>query len=131
MDLPARIASLRKSMKLSQEKFGELFNMSQRSVAAWESGERTPSFETLIEIADKANVSTDWLFGRSDEKCRTIKKQPADQNDELLYEVLTRVQSLSDPALLRLACFLEGLVAGQEIAAPVPADHGPDSGSAE
>ena len=47
MELSARIAAVRKSLGLSQEKFGEMVNMSQRSVAAWESGERTPSFATL------------------------------------------------------------------------------------
>ena len=42
MDLSTRIVQIRKQMGLSQEKFGELVNMSQRSVAAWESGDRTP-----------------------------------------------------------------------------------------
>ena len=33
--------------KLTQEKVGEMVNMSQRSVANWESGERLPSIPTL------------------------------------------------------------------------------------
>lgn len=77
MVLPARIISLRKSMGLSQEKFGDLVNMSQRSVAAWESGERSPSFSTLSAIADKAGVTVDWLLGRTDEKYKnkTARRQ--------------------------------------------------------
>ena len=35
MSFPERIAAIRKKMKLSQEKFGELVNVSQRTVAFW------------------------------------------------------------------------------------------------
>lgn len=68
MDLSTRIVQIRKQMGLSQEKFGELVNMSQRSVAAWESGDRTPSFATLSDLADKLDVTVDYLLGRTDDK---------------------------------------------------------------
>ena len=129
MDLSARIIFIRKQMGLSQEKFGELVNMSQRSVAAWEAGERTPSFATLSELADKLGTSVDYLLGRTDEKAN--KKQPAAQSGELLEDIVVRLRSLPDPALSRVSDFLEGLQAGQEIAAARAADQDPAEEPAE
>lgn len=68
MDFSKRIRQIRKQMGLSQFEFGELVNLSQRTVAAWELGDRTPSFATLTDIAAKLNVSLDYLLGRTDEK---------------------------------------------------------------
>ena len=64
MQFADRIAAIRKSMKISQGKFGELVNVSQRTVAFWESGERLPSHSTFAVLADKLNVSVDYLLGR-------------------------------------------------------------------
>lgn len=66
LTFPERIFEIRHSMKLSQDKFGEMFNLSQRSIAAWESGQRSPSFSKLCEVADLLNVSVDYLLGRID-----------------------------------------------------------------
>ena len=128
MTFPERIAAIRKELKFSQEKFGELAGVSQRTVAFWEAGERMPSHATISALADRLDVSVDYLLGRTD--ARTKRKQPAVQNGELLADIISRVQVLPDPALSRLSDFLEGLAAGQEIAAPAPADPDPDSGSA-
>ena len=66
MDLSNRIVQIRNSLGISQEKFGELVGKAQRTVAAWESGSRSPSFATLCKLADVLNVSTDYLLGRTD-----------------------------------------------------------------
>jgi transcriptional regulator with XRE-family HTH domain len=66
MDLATRILAIRTRMGLSQEKFGELVGKSQRTVAAWESGSRAPSFATLCELADALDVSVDYLLGRTE-----------------------------------------------------------------
>ena len=128
MTFPERIAAIRKDLKLSQEKFGELANVSQRTVAFWEAGQRMPSHAVISSLADRLGVSVDYLLGRTDEKA--TKKQPAVQHGELVENIIARVRDLPDPALSRLSDFLEGLAAGQEIAAPAPADPDPSSGSA-
>lgn len=115
MELSSRITSVRKQLGLSQEKFGELVNMSQRSVAAWEAGERTPSYPVLLELADKLDLSVDYLMGRSDTP--KIKKELAESNGELMDNVISRIRDLSDQELVQVSAFLSGLAAGQEIAA--------------
>ena len=128
MDFSVRIAQIRRSMGLSQDKFGELFDKSTRTVAAWEAGDRTPSFATLAELADTLNVSIDYLLGRTEEK---EKKQPAADNSELLDDIIKRLRSLPAPALSRVSVFLEGLQAGQEIAKEAQANQDPAGERAE
>ena len=130
MDFSQRFVALRKQRKLTQEKVGELVNMSQRSVANWESGERSPSIPTLIELSNKFNVSVDYMLGCSDVPERQ-KKQPTDQDGELLRDIIARIQDLPDPALARVADFLDGLQAGQEVAAAEAADPDPANEHAE
>lgn len=126
MDFSQRFVALRKSHKLTQEKVGELVNMSQRSIANWESGERLPSISTLIELSEKFDVSVDYLLGCSDSPDKI--KQPAAQDGELLADVISRIQGLPDPALSRVSDFLDGLQAGREVAAEQAA--APDPGEA-
>ncbi len=122
MDFSQRIVVLRKQRKWTQEKLGELVNMSQRSVANWESGERSPSIPTLIELSNKLNVSIDYMLGCSDTP-EKAKEQPASDEDELLAEIISRIRALPDPALSRVSDFLDGIQAGREVAAAAAAEH--------
>ena len=131
MTFSERIAAIRKNLKFSQEKFGELAGVSQRTVAFWESGERMPSHSTISCLADRLGVSVDFLLGRSDEATTENKKQPAVQDGELLDNIITRLRDLPDPALSRVSIFLEGLQAGQEIAKEAQVENGPAGEPAE
>lgn len=125
MDLSQRIVTLRKQRKWTQEKLGELVNMSQRSVANWESGERCPSIPTLIDLSDKFNVSVDYMLGCSDVPEKAKEQRATDST--LLTEVISRLRDLPDPMLCRVSDFLAGMEAARQ-AAPAPAD--PDKGAA-
>jgi transcriptional regulator with XRE-family HTH domain len=130
VDFSERIVALRKQHKMTQEKVGELVNMSQRSVANWESGERCPSIPTLIELSNKFNVSVDYMLGCSDVP-EKAKEQPAIQDSRLLTKVISRIQDLPDPALSRVSDFLDGLQAGREVAATQAAAPDPEGAPAE
>ena len=130
MSFPERIAAIRKELKFSQEKFGELAGVSQRTVAFWESGQRMPSHAVISALADRLDVSVDYLLGRTDEKAKT-KKQPAVQDGELLDDIIARIRDLPDPALTRVSDFLDGIQAGQEAAAEQAAAPGPEGAPAE
>ena len=130
MPFSERIAAIRKEMKLSQEKFGELANVSQRTVAFWESGDRMPSNATISALADCLNISVDYLLGRTDEKAGN-KKQPAANSGELLNHIIVRLRNLPDPALSRVSDFLDGLQAGREVAEAQAAAPAPEGAPAE
>lgn len=131
MDLPARITFLRKSLKMTQTQFGDLVNVSQRSVASWEAGERSPSLSTLCELADRLDVSVDYLLGRTDEK-QTNKKQPAAARGEpSRTEMVNLILSLPDQEFDLLSVFLQGMTAGKGIASRSQAVPRPDDSLSE
>ncbi len=59
-----RIKTLRISLGKSQKEFAEFIGIPQPSMSAYENGKNNPTIEVLINIADKCNVSVDWLCGR-------------------------------------------------------------------
>ena len=80
--------------------------------------------DNAIKLSSFYGVSIDYLLGRDD----ATKKQPIN-DDGLLAKTLSRVQTLSDPALQRVQDFLDGLEAGQAIGSAPPAAQDPAAGS--
>ena len=62
-----RLRELRLKMKLSQAKAGAPFGICQSSMNRYENGSASPSFESLVKMADYYDVSLDYLFGRTDD----------------------------------------------------------------
>ena len=54
----------RQQAGMSQMKLSAVLNVSQQTIAKWESGKATPNPEMLSRIADYFDVSVDCLFGR-------------------------------------------------------------------
>lgn len=59
-----RLKELRLKKGLTQTELGEKVGVKQNTFTNWEKGNREPSFENLIKLADLLEVSLDWLFGR-------------------------------------------------------------------
>ena len=121
MTFSQRIRDIRKGLRMSQEKFGELAGVSQRTVAFWEAGDRTPSYDVLVDIANQLDVSVDYLLGRSDEP---KQKEPAISDDELRISTLDRLMALPEPVLLKVLDLIDALQAqlrpGSGSASPAP-----------
>ena len=58
-----RIRDLREDSDLSQEEMGKRINLSQRTYAYYESGQRTIPPEILISLSKIHNVSVDYILG--------------------------------------------------------------------
>mgnify|MGYP005822834287 CR=1 FL=1 len=58
-----RVQDLRKQQNLSVKEFAQNFHVTPRTVQRWESGERVPPVEVIIELAKFFNVTTDYLLG--------------------------------------------------------------------
>lgn len=63
-----RIKELRTSLKMTQSDFASSIGSSQNALSGYENGDRAPSCEILVTIAEKYNVSIDWLCGLSNKK---------------------------------------------------------------
>lgn len=64
--ISSRIKELRTSLGLTQSAFAESIGTSQNALSGYENKDRIPSYDILISIATKYNVSLDWLCGLSD-----------------------------------------------------------------
>lgn len=62
-----RLKTIRKQKGYTQVSLAEKLEVSKGTVAMWETGKRTPDFETLITLSDIFDVRTDYLLGKSDD----------------------------------------------------------------
>ena len=62
-----RLKTIRKQKGYTQVILAEKLEVSKGTVAMWETGKRTPDFETLITLSDIFDVRTDYLLGKSDD----------------------------------------------------------------
>ena len=62
--LPERLRENRKMRGLTQAELGARAGIAAASVSHFETGQRAPSLESLVRLADALELSTDMLLGR-------------------------------------------------------------------
>ena len=85
-----RIKQVRLSAKLSQTEFAEKILVSRSAVCKMESGENSPSEQTVKLICQEFNVSQDWLRTGNGEMFVELSK------DEQISAMLGEIQRLGD-----------------------------------
>ncbi|MCB9255697.1 MAG: helix-turn-helix transcriptional regulator [Chitinophagales bacterium] len=58
----SNIKTLRNSLQLSQQEFGELFSLSRGSIGSYEEGRADPKIDSLVKISSHFNLSIDDLL---------------------------------------------------------------------
>ena len=112
MSFSENLKKLRKSYEISQKAFARELNVSQSTVASWETGAREPSIETLLSLSAFFNVSVDYLLsGRlrenvsdNEKNAYGAKKKNAAGGAKRLLEI-----KLSETDKNRLESFAEQL----------------------
>lgn len=86
------IKFIREQKGLSQNKFGELLNVNQTTIARWEDENRIPTIDKAIDISLKLNIPLNDLVGRDLRLKEEKKKKQLSQEEEkeLLNETLKR-----------------------------------------
>lgn len=56
------IKTLRNSLNLSQQEFGDLFSLSRGSIGSYEEGRADPKIESLVKISNHFNLPIDDLL---------------------------------------------------------------------
>jgi transcriptional regulator with XRE-family HTH domain len=64
-ELSENLKALRELRGLTQAELGAKAGMGGASVSHFETGQRTPSLESLLRLADALDVTTDALLGRT------------------------------------------------------------------
>ena len=78
--LNTRIREIRRDEKLSQEEFAKRLNISRGQVACYETGRRSLSNRTILDICDKFDINEKWLRDGDGPK-----KREKTEFDELAY----------------------------------------------
>lgn len=68
MERYQRIRALREDRDLTQAQVGRAINVSQRTYAYYENGQRMVPPHVLCALADFYQVSVDYILGRTDRK---------------------------------------------------------------
>lgn len=61
MTIGERIKKVRRSVDLTQQKFGERLGIKPNSVSLIESGDRNPSDQVILAICREFNIREEWL----------------------------------------------------------------------
>ena len=70
--LPQKLKALRIQYGYSQRQVAEKVGVSPSIISGYETGERTPSTETLLALSYLYNASTDYLLGKKGEMSRNV-----------------------------------------------------------
>ncbi len=66
MTLGQRIRELREEKNITQEELGKIVKVSKASFSKYEADTIEPSKDTIIALANFFNVSTDYLYGKTE-----------------------------------------------------------------
>lgn len=61
-----RLKQLRKEKGLTQQALGDSVHVTKVSICCYEKGTRTPNVDTLFDLADRLDVSIDYLLSREE-----------------------------------------------------------------
>lgn len=65
--ISSRIKELRTSLNMTQAAFAKSIGTSQNALSGYENKDRVPSYDILMSIATKYNISLDWLCGLTED----------------------------------------------------------------
>lgn len=99
MDLGNTIAHLREKRGLSQSSLARDLNISQASLAMYETNKRKPNVEMLDSIANYFGVTTDYLLGRTPTPEFTAKNERDVQN--IVEDLINGLSNENSLAYLR------------------------------
>ena len=105
-EIGCRIRDLRLARGWSQSDLARRTGLASRSVVSfYELGDRYPSYETLLRLADVFDVTTDYLLrgndGRESDIVESIKRKDGDMYIRVRSGVLSDVQVEAVMALIR------------------------------
>ena len=100
-----RLKELRKKAGLTQQQLGSIIGVTKVSICCYENGTRTPTLDTLIDLANCLNVELAYLLGvdyfvvaEDDSKCSiNIAKDEIEVIKELRMHVKLYEKILEDP----------------------------------
>lgn len=106
MSIVKRTENLCKEHSLTITGLERELGFSKGSICRWDIN--TPAASKVCAVAEKFNVTTDYLLGLTEERNKPIPE------DELDREILERMSKLSPAEQEKVAIFIEGMIASRK-----------------
>lgn len=82
---------IRQQKKMSQNKFAEILDVNQTTIARWEDENRIPTIDKAIDVSIKLNIPLNILVGRDLRMIEDINTEISKEDEKRLFkEVLTK-----------------------------------------
>ena len=100
--LPEKLKALRTKHGYSQKQIADRLNISPSIVSGYETGERTPSTDVLLELSYLLNCSTDYLLGKQQTEPSLLINTDG-LSDKQIQAICTLIESIKNKWALLLA----------------------------
>lgn len=90
------LIQLRKNKGITQRNLASKLGVNLTTIKNWESGNSIPDSANICALADFYHVTTDYLFGRSNEEYISIEGIPSEEADRLRKIAQTFIDSIPD-----------------------------------
>lgn len=85
-----QLRKLRREKKLTQIELGKLLNVSNGTIAMWETDKRQPDITTLNKIAEYFGVSVDYLMGKENRENLSFSENRTSRQKENTVRIIGR-----------------------------------------
>lgn len=106
--VPERLKSARERLNLSKAEAARKIGLTSASYVRYEAGERSPSPQVLMTIAEKLGTSATYLCGETNDVSPDVISI-SKNNEPLLFELINDAQSADDTTLQRLLSYYHQL----------------------
>ena len=111
-----RIRKIRNSVGKNQTEFGNMLSISRSAVCKMESGENSPSDQTIALICKEFNVNEDWLrtgagemFKEKDGSFTELLSELDDTDDDFIKSLITVYMGLDEDSKEALRKIARGM----------------------
>ena len=108
--IPERLKGIREERNLSKAAAARLLNLSKMGYLRYETGDRTPSYQTIVFMAQKLGTSPEYLTGKEntpEPREYIISKT----DDSELFALIQDMMDTKNPARTRLLAYYKELKA--------------------
>lgn len=106
--IPERLKSARENLNLSKAEAARKIGLTAASYVRYEAGDRSPSPQVIISIAEKLGTSVAYLSGETDDISSDVVSIYKN-SDPLLFELVKHTQNADDTTLQRLLSYYHNL----------------------
>lgn len=104
-----RLTKLRQKKELTQQQLGEILQIPRVSITRYETAERTPTVDHLVQFAQFFNVPSDYLLGLSSVESYDIELQSVCEYTGLSEETIENIRN---------CCFMPKVVENRDYEKP-------------